>query len=64
MSYVDWCTKFGDDRANDDDPMMQYQREAEALGDFAGDLVDPHDDAGLWDDTPIGDADEQDRRHP
>jgi replicative DNA helicase len=32
LSYVDWCTKFGDDQANDeDDELAHYRREAEEL---------------------------------
>lgn len=32
LSYVDWCTKFGDDQGNDeDDELAHYRREAEEL---------------------------------
>lgn len=33
LSYIDWCTRFGDDRQNDEgDELAHYTREAEELG--------------------------------
>jgi replicative DNA helicase len=63
LSYIDWCTKFGDDRANDDDDdLSRYQREADALGEFAETVPrDPHPELGR--EMPV-EQDEFERRYP